>query len=216
LFKEKFMESNTNNQSTQRPTQVGPKKKHKANGTTLAIIALSVLLGLSVIFGVTAAFFSASKGAGGDITLGNPVNIDITQGGTSVTSLTFDGTAMPGTTYSQPISVAMPAGTSDAVVRGKLSITNEDATTTDITAVTSTNWVLGEDGYYYYNGKMTASESKDFITSITVPKSLTNTSANKTYVITVQIEAIQYANGAAAEVWTTAPSSWITSYGSGK
>ena len=123
---------------------------------------------------------------------------------------------MPGTTYSQPISVAMPAGTSDAVVRGKLSITNEDATTTDITAVTSTNWVLGEDGYYYYNGKMTASESKDFITSITVPKSLTNASANKTYVITVQIEAIQYANGAAAEVWTTAPSSWITSYGSGK
>ncbi len=190
-------------------------KARKSSASTLAIVALSILLGLSVIFGVTAAFFSATSTANGQITLGDPVNINITQGGATVTTLTFDGTALPGTTYSQPIGVTMPANTSDAVIRGKLTITNSDSAATNVTAVTSNNWVAGDDDYYYYNGKLSAGDSVDFVTSITVPTSLTNEDANKTFALTVQIEAIQFANGAASEVWTTAPSTWTTNYGSG-
>ena len=191
------------------------RAKRKSSSTTLAIVALSILLGLSLIFGVTAAFFSATKTAAGTITLGNPVDLTITQGGTSVVSLTFDGTAMPGTVYSQPIAVSMPANTSDAVVRGKLTITNTDTASINVTAITNANWTLGEDDYYYYNGKLSAGNTQEFVTSLTVPKGLTNLDANKTYTITVQIEAIQFANGAASEVWTTAPSTWTTNYGSG-
>ena len=191
------------------------KKKRKSGSSTLAIVALSILLGLSVIFGVTAAFFSATASATGDITLGDPVNINITQGGTTVTTFTFSGTAMPGTVYSQPIAVAMPANTSDAVIRGKLTLTNANTASTNITAITNSNWVAGEDDYYYYNGVMSAGNSQEFVTSITVPKSLTNADANKTFTVAVQIEAIQFANGAASEVWTTAPSTWTTNYGSG-
>ena len=191
------------------------KNKKKSNGTTLAIVALSILLGLSVLFGVTAAFFGANAAASGNITLGDPVNVNITQGGATVTTLTFSGDAMPGTVYSQPIAVALPADTSDAVVRGKLSITNSENAAVNVTAATADGWTLGDDDYYYYEGKMTAGESKDFVTSITVPKELTNTDANKTYALSIQIEAIQFANGAAAEVWTTAPTEWVASYGSG-
>ena len=190
-------------------------KKRKSSASTLAIIALSVLLGLSVLFGVTAAFFSANSNATGTITLGDPVNINITQGGATVSTLIFDGTAMPGTVYSQPIAVAMPANTSDAVIRGKLTITNSDSAATNVTAVTAAGWTVGEDNYYYYNGKLSAGDSQDFVTSITVPKTLTNADANKTFALSVQIEAIQFANGAASEVWTTAPQTWITNYGSG-
>ncbi|HAJ77933.1 MAG TPA: hypothetical protein DCO89_02570 [Clostridiales bacterium] len=195
--------------------RVATKKKRKSSSATLAIVALSILLGLSVIFGVTAAFFSATATATGNITLGDPVNINITQGGTTVTTLTFDGTAMPGTVYDQPIAVAMPASTSDAVIRGKLTITNSDSAAVNVTATTNANWTLGEDDYYYYNGVMSAGESQEFVSAITVPKTLTNADANKTYAISVQIEAIQFANGAASEVWTTAPSTWTTNYGSG-
>ena len=190
-------------------------KSRRANGSTLAIVALSVLLGLSLLFGVTAAFFSANASAAGDITLGDPVNINITQGGATVTTLTFSGDAMPGTVYSQPIGVAMPENTSDAVIRGKLTITNSDLAAVNVEAETATDWVAGEDDYYYYNGKLSAGGSADFVTSVTVPKSLTNVDANKTYALSVQIEAIQFANGAAAEVWTTAPTDWVTNYGSG-
>lgn len=199
-----------------RPSRTATKARAKrANGSTLAIVALSVLLGLSLLFGVTAAFFSANASAEGNITLGDPVNINITQGGATVTTLTFTGDAMPGTVYSQPIGVAMPAETSDAVIRGKLTITNSDQAAVNVEAETAENWVAGDDNYYYYNGKLSAGGSADFVTSVTVPKSLTNIDANKTYAISVQIEAIQFANGAAAEVWTTAPTDWVSSYGSG-
>ena len=213
------MEKNTNFENNEYPktarvTRVKTKSK-KSYSSTLAIIALSILLGLSVVFGVTAAFFSATATAGGTITLGDPVNINITQGGATVTTLTFDGTAMPGTVYDQPIGVSMPANTSDAVIRGKLTITNSDTAATNVTATTASGWTAGEDDYYYYNGVMSAGDSANFVTAITVPKSLTNADANKTFALSVQIEAIQFANGAASEVWTTAPTAWTTNYGSG-
>ena len=202
---------------TARTTGARQRAAKKRKGKTAAIIALSILLGLSLIFGVTAAFFSANAGAEGNVTLGDPVNINVTQGGTSVTALTFDGLAMPGTTYNQVIGISMPAQNSDAVVRGKLTISNTEGATQNLTAtVNTTDWTLNEaDGYYYYNGVLAASESKAFVTAITVPKELTNVDANKTFTINVQVEAIQFANGAASEVWTTAPETWITNYGSG-
>ena len=192
-----------------------PLKRRNSSGRTIAIIALSILLGVSVIFGVTAAFFTANAGGTGNITLGNPVNINLTQGGASVSSLTFAGTAMPGTVYDQVIGVSVPADSSDCVVRGKLTIADADGATTPVEAVTNASWAKGDDDYYYYNGILKSNDTAGFVTSLTVPKSLTNTAANKVYTISVQIEAIQFANGAASEVWTTAPSAWTTAYGSG-
>ena len=212
------MENKTQKRTTSRNDEIPAKVKireRKSKGKTVAIVALSILLGLASIFGVTAAFFTANQAATGQITLGDPVNIDITQGGASVTSLTFSGTAMPGTVYDQVIGVSVPATSSDCVVRGKLTITNTDGASVNVSAATDDTWQLGEDEYYYYNGVMSAGDSAGFVNSITVPKTLTNTDANKTYALNIQIEAIQFANGAAAEVWTTAPTEWITAYGSG-
>ena len=196
-------------------SKTGDRKKRRTSGTTLAIVALSVLLLLSLTFGITAAYFSANASATGTVTLGDPVNINITQGGTTVSTITFDGTAMPGTVYSQPIAVALPANTSDAVIRGKLTITNSDSAATNVLATTNASWTAGTDDYYYFNGIMSAGDTQEFVTNITVPTTLTNADANKTFAISVQIEAIQFANGAASEVWTTAPSTWTTTYGSG-
>ena len=212
------MEKKEQTRRTGQANEVQPKIKIKTkqnSGSTIAIIALSILLGLSVIFGVTAAFFTASGSATGNITLGDPVNVNITQGGASVTALTFDGTAMPGTVYDQVIGVSVPADSSDCVIRGKLTITNTDGSSVSVEATTDTNWVKGEDDYYYYNGILSANGTAGFVNKITVPKSLTNADANKTFALSIQIEAIQFANGAAAEVWTTAPSAWTTAYGSG-
>lgn len=193
-----------------------PRKiKKQSSASSIAIIALSIMLGLSVIFGVTVAFFAANQEAAGTVTLGDPVNINITQGGASVSALTFSGTALPGTVYDQEIGISMPLATSDAVVRGKLTITNADGASTNVTGTTATGWVNGTDDYYYFNGKLSAGDSEAFITKITVPTSLTNIDANKTFTIAVLVEAIQWANGAASEVWTTAPVDWVTAYGSG-
>ena len=192
------------------------EEKHaRRNSSRVAIIALSILLLTSVVLGVTGAFFFQNAAVTGDITLGDPVNIDLTQGGTSVASLTFSGAAMPGTVYSQPIGVSAPAATSDAVLRGKLTITNTDGSTFNVTATTDPAWIDGADGYMYYNGVLSALGTVPFVTEVQVPTELENIDANKTYNINVQVESIQWANGAASQVWTTAPAEWVTAYGSG-
>lgn len=193
------------------PVKVKTKKK-TSKGSKAAIITLSILLGFSIILGVTAAFFTATGTAGGTITLGDPVNVEITQGGTTVSTLTFNGNALPGTVYDQAIGVSIPANSSDCVVRSKLTITNSDTASVNVEAVTTENWQKGEDDYYYYKGVLKAGDSQNFVTSITVPKTLTNADANKTFALSIQVESIQSANGAAAEVWTTAPSDWLDTY----
>ena len=203
---------NTNMQSASSQTMA---KSRGMSASTFAIIALSLLLVASIVLGLTGAFFTGNANVEGTITLGNPVNITITQGGASAETLTFTGTAMPGTVYDQAIAIKQPNSTSDSVVRAKLTLTNTGSASVNVTATTAENWVEGDDDYYYYQGVVRAGESHDFVTSITVPTSLTNADANKTYTISIVVEAIQHANGAANEVWTTAPEDWLASYGQG-
>ena len=188
------------------------KQRRKVSGSTIAIITLSILLIATVAIGVTLAYFTSNATVAGNITLGDPVTISITQGGASASSLTFAGDALPGTVYDQAIGVQAPADMTEALMRAKLTITNNDGATTNVDAETTEDWVEGDDDYYYYNGSVTANESIEFITSITVPTSLTNADANKTFNIDVIVETIQKANNAANSVWTTAPSDWLETY----
>ena len=184
--------------------------KRKATASTIAIVTLSVLLIAAIAVGVALAFFTGSANVTGNITLGDPVNISITQGGASVSALTFTGKALPGTVYDQAIGVSAPANTTDALVRAKLTITDADGGTTPVEAKTTDSWQKGTDEYYYYKGTLTANGKADFVTSLTIPTTLTNDDANKTYTIAVVVEAIQKANNAANATWTTAPEDWLT------
>ena len=188
------------------------KTKRKVSGSTVAIITLAVLLIASIAIGITLAYFTASATVTGNITLGDPVTISITQGGASATSLTFSGDALPGTVYDQAIGISAPADLTEALVRAKLTITNSDGATTTVSATTTDSWIEGTDDYYYYEGSITANASVDFVTSLTVPTSLTNADANKTFNIDAVVETIQKANNAANSVWTTAPEDWLNTY----
>ena len=186
--------------------------RKRLSGSTIAIIVLSILLLTSIGVGVALAYFTANANVTGNITLGNPVTISITQGGASAASLTFSNDALPGETYEQSIGVLAPAQMTEALMRAKLTISNEEAASTNIIGTTTNDWVSGEDGYYYYNGTVTANAAIDFVTSITVPTSLTNEDANKTFIVNVIVETIQQANNAANAVWTTAPEDWLETY----
>lgn len=186
--------------------------RKKLSGSTIAIITLSILLLATIGVGVALAYFTANANVTGNITLGNPVTISITQGGASATSLTFSNDALPGEEYEQSIGVLAPAQMTEALMRAKLTITNEESASTNVTATTTQSWTSADDGYYYYNGTVNANDAIDFVTSIKVPTSLTNEDANKTFVVNVIVETIQQANNAANAVWTTAPEDWIETY----
>lgn len=188
------------------------KTRSRISASTIAIIALSVLLLASIGIGVTLAYFTASANVAGNITLGDPVTISITQGGAAVSNLTFSDDALPGTVYEQSIGVLAPNDMTEALMRAKLTISNEDGSSDTVSAETTSAWISGGDGYHYYNGSISANASIDYITSITVPTTLTNDDANSTYVINIIVETIQKANNAANAVWTTAPAEWLETY----
>ena len=188
------------------------KRKKRISGSTIAIVTLSILLIATVAIGITLAYFTASETVAGDITLGDPVTISITQGGASASTLTFSNKALPGDVFDQAIGIAAPADMTEALMRAKLTIANADGATTNVEATATDQWQLGDDDYYYYNGSVVANANIDFITKVTIPTSLTNDDANKTFNINVVVETIQRANNAANAVWTTAPSDWIDTY----
>lgn len=188
------------------------KTRRGVSKSAIAIVILSILLIATIGIGITLAYFTATANVSGNITLGDPVTISITQGGASVSSLTFSGDALPGTVYSQAIGVQAPADMTEALMRAKLTISNTDGASTTVDASTTSDWQLGDDDYHYYKGTVNANDAIDFITTITVPTSLTNADANKTYTIDVVVETIQQANNAANSVWTTAPSDWLDTY----
>lgn len=188
------------------------KTRRGVSKSAIAIVILSILLIATIGIGITLAYFTATANVSGNITLGDPVTISITQGGASVSSLTFSGDALPGTVYSQAIGVQAPADMTEALMRAKLTITNTDGASTTVDASATSDWQLGDDDYHYYKGTVNANDAIDFITTITVPTSLTNADANKTYTIDVVVETIQQANNAANSVWTTAPSDWLDTY----
>ena len=193
-------------------TMTKNKTRRKVPASTIAIAILSILLIATVAVGITLAYFTSTADVAGNITLGDPVTISITQGGASASSLTFGSDALPGTVYDQVIGVQAPAEMTEALMRAKLTITNADGATTNVTATTTEDWVTGDDSYYYYNGSVTSNASIDFITAITVPTSLQNEDANKTFSIDIIVETVQRANNAANSVWTTAPSEWLEAY----
>ncbi len=188
------------------------RTRSRIKGSTVAIIVLTILLIGSIVVGVTLAYFAADANVVGNVTLGDPVNINITQGGSSVTSLTFSDDALPGHVYDQVIGVSIPADTSDALLRAKLTITNTDGAALNVEATTVDTWIQGDDEYYYYNGVASANDAIDFVTAVTIPTSLTNEDAHKTFNIDISVEAIQEANNAARAVWTTAPTEWLDTY----
>jgi len=163
------------------------KTRRRVPTATIVIAILSVLLIGTIAVGITLAYFTSNTSVAGNITLGDPVTISITQGGASASSLTFPGDALPGTVYDQTIGVQAPADMTEALMRAKLTITNSDGATTNVQATTTEDWATGEDSYYYYNGSITANDNIDFITAVTIPTSLTNEDANKTFTINMNL-----------------------------
>ncbi|MBE7076378.1 MAG: hypothetical protein E7374_00605 [Clostridiales bacterium] len=189
------------------------KVKRGISGSTVAIITLTILLLVSIGIGVALAYFSNTANVTGQVTLADPINISITQGGASVSSLEFAENVLPGQIFTQSIGVSAPQDTSTALVRAKVILTSSKGTDATVAeASTTASWKKGTDDYYYYYGTLNENQNIDFISAITIPTSLGNEYANSTMTVQVIVEAIQQANNAVNTVWTTAPTDWINEY----
>lgn len=181
--------------------------KNKKVLMAVASTALVAVVGI----GATLAYFTDQAEAENIVTMGH-VDIDLTEKSEDEDSvmiedgLRFDN-VMPGDVISKIPTITVAEDSQDAYVRMKMTITPAEGsgiTAEDIglletglrkNITNKSGWSYnGNDGYYYYNDALAATEAVDFFQYVDIPAEWTNNTADGSFTIKLQAEAIQEEN----------------------
>lgn len=179
------------------------------------IIALASVAMIAVVaIGGTLAYFTDSDSVEDNVELGR-VQVSITEktnDDTAVLTKNEDGTVsgieysdiMPGDVISKEPVIIVGENSSSAYIRAKIEIKGVDGAYSqedgledhlkDVTFNTSEcDWILGEDGYYYYQKPVQALDEISVFTETYIPTSWGAEIKNKSFEISIYGEAIQEA-----------------------
>ena len=177
--------------------------KSKKIAIVVAAIALIAVIG---VVGSTLAFFTDRDSKTNTFTMGN-VNGTLEEkkdnGDTTPidgTGITFDNVT-PNATLGKVPYMKLGADSSDAYARIKLTWDTTGLTETQAAKVQALaleinpKWVLGTDGYYYYQDKIVAGqETAPIFTEVKIPSDWGNEMANATFKLQVEGDFIQADN----------------------
>ena len=192
-----------------------PKKQSKLTTQTkwfiFVIIILSVLLLIASIFLFT-DFFKQRVTIPGNIPLGTQITVNLNSQGAYATSITYDGSNIPGAKIKQLVKIALPLNSQDAVVRARVFTCDEGGNVTEIEVTVADEVWLKQGNYYYYNDILTAGVTTNFSQSITLPTDEDFFNAEKYYEIIVVFETLLYNSGTydVGEVWTNLPENYLS------
>lgn len=192
-----------------------PKKQSKLTTQTkwfiFVIIILSVLLLIASIFLFT-DFFKQRVTIPGNIPLGTQVTVNLNSQGAYATSITYDGSNIPGSKIKQLVKIALPLNSQDAVVRARVFTCDEGGNVTEVEVTVADEVWLKQGNYYYYNDILTAGVTTNFSQSITLPTDEDFFNAEKYYEIIIVFETLLYNSGTydVGEVWTNLPENYLS------
>ena len=150
-----------------------------------------------------------------NLNLWDNIDIKVEQASATSSSISCLGDVVAGQEYAQDVDIISPSAFSDSVVRASVFIVDSLGNKTAVNVSTNTDFIDGTDGYYYLNKVLSASTTQNFINKVTIPSELTNLDVSKRYNISIVLETLPYGSGVANSVWTSAPTTWLTTYGSG-
>lgn len=184
---------------------------------TIALaVALVALAGYS-----TLAYFTATDTATNTVTAGkleivineydqkNPEE-PVEENNDGIT-LAFDN-VVPGDTITKIVKIKSLEGNIDAYIRAKIDMEwdlneendPEESTASDAVVIPefADGWLLGTDGYYYYDTAVSADTEIDFLNGLYFDfEEMGNEYQGATLTITITAEAVQSKNNAAANGW---------------
>lgn len=181
--------------------------KKKALFTTVAAVALVAVVGI----GSTLAYFTDNATKDNVVTFGhveitldepefnkNPQNED---------KIHYIANVVPGQEITKDPTITVAKGSEDAYLRASIIIFDEkesflraeEGQKTKVEELIEKiafkeDWVLGTDGYYYYQKPVKAGTKVVFFDKVTIPNTWGNEVADLSFNINVQAEAIQAAN----------------------
>lgn len=158
------------------------------------IVMLSILLALSVFLFYSNAYYKSNFERIGPKMLGDTIKLYVEDQGSFSQALTFQGSTLPDFDIKQEGYLYVKDNQDDFVARVKIFMYNHDEYEQPVllNGVLTTDWVLGEDNYYYYKYVLSQSVSFKFLHSIKMPSDELNLNYSKIYNIIVTIETLPY------------------------
>ncbi len=174
------------------------KKLSKSTyGFIFAIIALVILLGVTLYLGISGWFYANVTKLESDVTLGQTLNLNITETGAKVASFTFPGSFLPGQKLDQNINITN-SSENDMFVRAKAVIFDCSDQDMNLELGISEHWT--ENGDYFYFDQPLLKSNKISLASYVRLRPDKYYNSTKTYVFTIVVEAID-SNLSRSEVW---------------
>lgn len=162
----------------------------------LSAVALVAVIGV----GSTLAYFTDNDAANNVVTMGH-VNIELDEPEFSAENENNTiKNVVPNQTITKDPTITVVAGSESCYLRAKIEITElNDEQVADLLENTNIgeDWVLAEDGYYYYQNSVSKSnedQTVDLFDTIVIPAEWGNEVADMTFEINVTAEAIQADN----------------------
>lgn len=163
------------------------KKKITTMVTAVAVCAM-------IAIGGTLAWFTDKGEVTNVVTFGNvDIKLEETKNGAlQEGGLTFDN-VVPGDTLAKDPTITN-ISENQCYIRAKVTFTGDSIIDGTALNIDSTKWKLCKDGYYYYKDALSKNGSAQLFTTVTIPTTLGNSVAGKTFDIKVEAEAIQKDN----------------------
>lgn len=143
-----------------------------------------------------------------NVNITKPISINLVENNGSVATLKLPAHVVGELQLNQNIKYNNNTNNNKLVLRSKLIGCEKNFENFNVQAVVNDNWLIGEDGYYYYNKVLNSNTEYEFCSGIILPKFDKSNTNEKT--IVVMFETLDINKNAVNKKWNTAPIDWFS------
>lgn len=193
-------------------TNLNKRKCWLIFGAVIVFLILATSIVLSVVFGVEINKLKSSQ----QQTFLTPLNVELFENQSNTMAISLLNNIVSGVSYNQQVKMVGSNLKSEQVVRCKTKLINSNNQEFDVVLTAPNNWILGTDGYYYFNGRVNGLTEQLIFDQIILPEGFSSNTKNKgSHYLIVTVECLNFSSAFAKNVWNSAPSDWLNSFGSG-
>lgn len=200
--------SNKNFKEVNKPNK-GMLKTTKVVLITLYILTVLALIGVSVYSIVLSNFNNQlMQNVKHDFT--KQAEVKIVENESSVVALSMVNNVISGVEYPQNVAINCNNLKNDVFIRAKANVLSSDGDNYLTKLTVNSNWIVGDDGYYYYKNKVIPADNIELCSRVELPLgfSVENQSKNK-HILVVTVETLLDNYNVISNSWINAPSSWL-------
>ncbi len=128
----------------------------------------------------------------------------------SVVAFSMVNNIVSGVEYPQKVTINANNLKKDSRIRAKANVISSDGDIHNVKLVVDANWIIGDDGYYYYKNLVVPADNFELCGRVELPIgfSIENQNENK-HVLVVTVETLPNNYDVITSVWISAPNSWL-------